>query len=155
MTRPSEIKPREDEAPGAKFAEWEVGAPLREMRFEITPDICADYALAVGGDPEGYEVEGRRAALPTVLAVYLLAVLYRKYHPQQGGILIDQKFNFFHPIWADETTPLVAVGRVEEKFDKRGRKFIRWSAEFTNPAGQRIATAVNTIAFAEKEGGSP
>ena len=149
MTRPSEIKPREDEAPGAKFATWEIGAPLPELSFEITPEICQEYASAVGGDPNGYEVDGRRAALPTVLAVYLLAILYRKYHPQQGGILIDQKFNFFHPIWADETTAINAKGRVEDKFEKRGRKFIRWSADFTTPAGQKFATAVNTIAFTE------
>jgi len=149
VTRPSDIKPREDEAPGAKYVEWEVGTALPDMAFEITPDICEEYALAVGGDPKGYEVDGRRAALPTVLAVYLLAILYRKYHPQQGGILIDQKFNFFHPIWADETTSIVAQGRVEEKFEKRGRKFIRWSADFERADGQKLARAVNTIAFKE------
>ena len=149
MTRPSEIKPREGEKPGALYVEWDVGTMLPPLDFEITPDICEEYALAVGGDPNGYPVDGRPAALPSVLAVYLLAVLYRKYHPQQGGVLIDQNFIFHHPIFADETTQLHAEGKVVEKFEKRGRRMIRWSAEFSTVAGQRIATATNTIAFTE------
>lgn len=149
MTRPSEVKPREDEQPGAKSSEWEVGAALPLLEFDITPDICEEYALAVGGDPKGYEVDGRPAALPTVLAAYLLAVLYRQYPPQQGGVVIDQRFSFSHPIWADETTRIKATGRIDGKFEKRGRHYLKWSAEFMNGSGQKIARAENTVAFPE------
>lgn len=103
----------------------------------------------MGGNPKGYMVDGRQAALPTVLAAYLLAVLYRKYPPQQGGVVIDQRFTFSHPIWADETTHVSATGKIEDKFEKRGRQYLRWSAEFVNGSGVKLARAENTVAFPE------
>ena len=147
MTRPSDVKPREDEKPGSEYSEWEIGTKLPDLAFEITPDICKEYAIAVGGNADGYMIDGRPAALPSVFAVYLLAVLYRKYHPQQGGVVIDTQFSFFNPVWADETTAINAAGQVDDKFEKRGRKYIKWSAVFSNGAGQKVASAQNTIAF--------
>ncbi|MDR7034151.1 hypothetical protein [Mesorhizobium sp. BE184] len=148
MTRPSDIKPREGDLPGSKFDDFEIGAKLPETRFTITPDIVAEYARAVESDPRGFEIDGKRAALPSVLFVYLMSVFYRRYPPAQGGIMAGNRMAFFSPIWADEDTDIVGTGQVEEKFTKKGRNYIRYSAVFHRADnGQKIAEAVNTSTF--------
>jgi hypothetical protein len=149
VTRPSELKPREDEVVGAKYAEWDVGSSLPILEFSITPEIWTEYASVIDADAKGHVIDGRPAALPSVIAVYLFSVLYQKYPPQQGGIFADQKFNFHHPIWADETTHIRATGRIETKFEKRGRKHLVWSATFATDKGQKIASSVSTCIFPE------
>jgi len=145
MTRPSDVKPREDEAEGTPAEAYEVGAVLPDMWFTVTPDIIDEYIAAVDGDPKVYVVDGRRAAPPNVLAVYLLATVYRRYHPIQGIILTDMSLRAHHPIWADEDTEICANGRIDEKFEKRGKHFVRWSAAFTRADGTLLATATNTM----------
>ncbi|HTK12550.1 MAG TPA: hypothetical protein VL402_02000 [Xanthobacteraceae bacterium] len=147
MTRPSDVKPREGDRPGTTWDQYILGDELPEVRFKIAPDIMREYAVAVEGDPKGYPVDGRMAAIPSVLAVYLMSVLYRKYPPLQGGIMAGNKFSFFNPIWADEEIEIVGRGKIEEKFEKKGRKYIRYSAHFTRTDGTPIATAVNTSTF--------
>jgi hypothetical protein len=124
-----------------------LGDVLPEIRFTITRDIVREYAVAIEADPEGYPVDGRKAAVPSVLAVYLMSVLYRKYPPLQGGIMAGNKFSFFNPIWADEDTEIIGSGKIEEKFEKKGRRYIRYSAHFTRADGTPVATAVNTSTF--------
>ena len=147
MTRPSDIKPREGDLPGATWDSYILGDKLPETRFTITQDIVREYATAISANAEGYDVDGRKAAVPSVLAVYLMAVFYRKYPPLQGGIMAGNKFSFYHPIWADEDTEIVGTGQIEEKFEKKGRKYIRYSASFARADGTPIARAVNTSTF--------
>lgn len=145
MTRPIELKPREDESPGTPYEDYETGAPLPDMWFTVTPAIAEEYLQSVDGDASLYRVDGRQAAPPNVLAVYLLAILYRKYPPNQGLILTDVAFRFHHPIWADEDTEICGNGEVIEKIEKRGKHFVRWAARFTRKDGVLIATARNTV----------
>jgi hypothetical protein len=147
MTRPTDIKPREGDLPGTTWDQYVLGDVLPEIRFTITRDIVREYAVAIEADPEGYPVDGRKAAVPSVLAVYLMSVLYRKYPPLQGGIMAGNKFSFFNPIWADEDTEIIGSGKIEEKFEKKGRRYIRYSAHFTRADGTPVATAVNTSTF--------
>lgn len=143
MTRPSELKPREDESPGTLPHQYRIG-PLPEMRFSITPEIVQEYMAAVDANPALYRVDGRDAAPPNVLAVYLLAILYRGYPPIQGIILTDVTWRFRHPIWADETTEIVGSGEVFAASMRRGKHFIRWRGRFTRADGVPLAEAVNT-----------
>lgn len=85
------------------------------------------------------------AAPPNVLAVYLLAVVYRKYPPLQGIILTDVSWRFHGPIWANEDTEIIATGVVKDKFKKRDKHFVRWSAEFRRADGELLTTAKNTM----------
>jgi len=147
MTRPSDIKPREGEVRGTRYEEYVTHDALPELRFTITPDVVREYAEAVDGDPAGYEHGGDKVALPSVLAPYLMAVLYRKYPPAQGGIMASNVFRFHHPISAETDTEIVADGRIEETFEKKGRKYVRYSARFRTAAGDLVAEAVNTSTF--------
>lgn len=146
MTRPSDIKPREGDSPGTPYDAFEVGADLPRMEFSITPQIHAEYLAAIDETNAGYyQYAGREVCAPNVLSVYLLAVLYRRYPPIQGIVVYDQLWRWRNPIFADETTNLVAWGKVTEKFEKRDRKWLRFTAQFTKTDGTPIADAHHTL----------
>jgi hypothetical protein len=149
MTRPSEVKPREGDQPAALYKDWEVGAEFPALSFSVTPDIVEEYLSVTSSNKENFIIEGRQAAPPNVLAVYMMAVMYRKYPPQQGGIMIGNTFSFFHPIWADETTEVIGSGRVTEKFEKKGRKYICYAVDFARADGQKLCSVLHTSAFPE------
>src|SRR5690606_1878778 len=69
MTRPTEVKPREDDQPGTKWEEFEVGAELPQFSFSLSPYILAKYALASDSDPQVTVIDGKRAAMPPNLSV--------------------------------------------------------------------------------------
>ncbi len=147
MTSPSDIKPREGDLPGASWDNYVIGDKLPATRFTITQEELPENHIAIDSDPKGVLIDGRRAAVPSVLFVYLMAVFYRKYPPTQGGIMSGNKISFFHPIWADEDTEIVGTGEVLEKFEKKGRRYIRYAAEFALADGTKVARAVNTSTF--------
>jgi hypothetical protein len=148
MTRPSDVKPREGEVRGTSWDEYVVGDPLPEMRFTLTPDVIREYETAINCEHDGHELAGEPVAVPSVLCVYLMAVLYRKYPPAQGGIMAANDFEFHAPLRADVETDIVADGRIEEKFEKRGRQYVRYSVQFRRvDDGELVATAVNTSTF--------
>lgn len=143
MTRPSDIKPREGDQPGTYAPQFRPGTELPEMRFTISPDVVTEYIAAVGADPGNYRIGGRQAAPPNVLAVYLLAVVYRRYPPTQGIILAKQRWDFHDVVWADEDTPVVARGTVLDVQHRRAKDFVTWAATFDRENGTRIAAARN------------
>ena len=149
MTRPCDVKPREGDLPAALYKDWQIGAKFPELRFTVTPDIVDEYLSVVDGDPANYMVDGRRAAPPNVLAVYMMAVMYRKYPPQQGGIMIGNTFNFYHPLWADEDTVVIGSGQLTDKYEKKNRKYICYSVDFARADGTRLCSVRHTSAFAE------
>lgn len=85
MTRPSDIKPREDEQRGTTYEDYVIGDTLPPLRFTVTPEIMQEYASVVDGSASGYDVGPRKAALPSVLQVYFMAVLYSKYPLSKAG----------------------------------------------------------------------
>jgi hypothetical protein len=145
MTRPSDVKPREGEQPGTLAADYQAGATLPKLAFTVTPDIIDEYIAAIDSEKALYTLDGRPVAPPNVLAVYQLAVLYRRYPPIQGIILTEQEWQWHSPIWADEDTDIEADGEVTGKFEKRGKTFVRWSAQFRRRDGTPIATSTNTM----------
>lgn len=149
MTRPSEIKPREGEQPAALYNDWEVGAEFGKLQFTITPEIVQEYQAVTATDTQNFVIDGRQAAPPNVVLVYMMAVMYRKYPPQQGGIMIGNTIEFHSPIWADEITEVVGSGRLTDKFEKKGRKYICYDVEFKRPNGTLIAVVNHTSAFPE------
>lgn len=149
MTRPSEVKPREGEQPAALYKDWEIGGEFPALHFTITPDIVDEYLSVVDADRANYVIDGRQAAPPNVVLVYMMAVMYRKYPPQQGGIMIGNTIAFHNPIWADETTEVVGTGRLTDKYEKKGRKYICYDVEFSRPNGTVLAKVNHTSAFPE------
>jgi len=149
VTRPSDIKPREDEQRGTTYEDYVIGDTLPPLRFTVTPEIMQEYASVVDGSASGYDVGPRKAALPSVLQVYFMAVLYSKYPPQQGGVMGANQFRFFEPIWADESIDIIGTGRIEKKFVKRSKRYVSFSADFKDTKGRLIAQALNVSHFPE------
>lgn len=145
MTRPTDVKPREGEQEGTLPEQFQAGSLLPELRFTVTPDVVAEYLKAIDADEAVYTINGRRAAPNNVLALYLLAVLYRKYPPIQGIILAKQEWSFFKIIWGDESTDIVARGKVLQKEERRNKTFVKWQASFEDISGSLIATATNEL----------
>jgi hypothetical protein len=143
MTHPTDVKPREGDHPGTFAGDFWPGTTLPELRFTVSPEIIKEYVAAVAANPDNYRCAGRQAAPPTVLAVYLLAVIYRQYPPAQGIILAKQSWEFHDVIWADEDTELIARGTVLDVQHRRTKDFVSWSAEFKRPNGQLVASARN------------
>ena len=145
MTRPSDVKIREGTTAGTAYEAFVVGRKLEPVRFNITPAIIQEYAAAAEADTAAYRLEGRPVSPPNVLFVYMTAVLYRTYPPIQGIVMAEADFRWQHPIFADEDTEIVATGEITEKFEKRGRCYIRWRGEFRRVDGTLIATLINTF----------
>ncbi len=145
MTRPSEIKPREDSTPGTPYAQFSVGKDLGETRFSVTPDIVEEYFRAVDADKSLYMVDGRQAAAPNVFFPYMTCAIYRTYPPIQGIVMAEVDIEFHHPVWADETTEVLATGRVLDKFEKKGRRYVRWECELRRGDGQMLSKYTNTF----------
>ena len=145
MTRPSEIKPREDSTPGTPFAKFTIGKELGETRFSITPEIVEEYFRAVDAERALYVIDGRQAASPNVLFPYMTCALYLTYPPIQGIVMGEVEIEFHHPIWADETTEVVVHGRILDKFERKGRRYVSWEETFQRADGQRLAKLFNTF----------
>jgi hypothetical protein len=147
MTRPGDIKPREGAQPAALYKDWVVGAEFPALPFTITPGIVREYMSVVDADPANYLIDGRQAAPPNVVFVYMMAVMYRLYPPQQGGIMLGNTVQFHNPIWADEDTEVVGTGRVTDKLEKKGRKHIHYDVEFRRPDGTLLVSVSHVSAF--------
>ena len=146
MTIPSTIRLKEGEQPGAPYEAFEPGATLGPIEFTIDAGIAEAYRELHGGDAQWYiDAGGEIGPLvpPTVLALYLLPVMYQRYPPLQGIVLTHQRCAFHRALHADE--PITATGRVLEKYERRGRKFVRWTAEFRMADGTLAAEADNTF----------
>ena len=75
MTGPSEIKPREGDQPASLYKDWVVGAEFPPLPFTITTDVVREYMSVVDADPANYVIDGRQAAPPNVVFVYMMAVI--------------------------------------------------------------------------------
>ena len=149
MTRPAEVKVREGTTPGTRFDAFIVGAKMPEVSFTITPGIIDEYIKAVEGDEKLYVVDGRKAAPPDVLCVYLTSTLYQKYPPIQGIIMCEVVFGYRHPIWRDESTEVRLSGEVTEKFIKKERRFVKWKGQYKRADGTLLAEIENTFSVPE------
>ena len=149
MTRPGYIKPREGAQPVSLYKDWVVGAEFPALPFTITTDVVREYMSVVDADPANYVIDGRQAAPPNVVFVYMMAVMYRLYPPQQGGIMLGNTVQFHNPIWADEDTDVIGTGRVTDKYEKKGRKHICYDVDFKRSDGTLLVSVNHVSAFPE------
>lgn len=146
MTRPSEVKIAEETTPGTAYEQFSVGADVATIEFDITPEIVDEYIAAVEADREIYRLGDRPVAPPNVLFVYMTGALYQKYPPIQGIVMAEAELSWHALIWADETTRVRASGTITDKFEKRGRRYIRWRANFERATdGCLLAVLENTF----------
>lgn len=145
MTRPAEVRAREDVRTGTHFERYVVGERTGPLRFVLEPAFIEEYIVASGVDEALYRVDGRATAPPQVLALFLMATLHRRYAPLPGTVMAELTLEARAPIWRDEATPLVAEGEVLGKAERRGRRFVSWRADYRRDGGGLVARLTNTF----------
>jgi len=145
MTRPAEVRAREDARTGTPFERYEVGERTGPLRFVLEPAFIDEYIAASGVDEALYRVDGRGAAPPQVLALFLMGTLHRRYPPLPGTVMAELALEVRAPIWRDEATPIVAEGEILGKAEHRGRRFVSWRADYRRDGGGLLARLTNTF----------
>lgn len=145
MTRPAEVRVREDAQTGTAFEAYRVGERVGPLRFELEPAFIDEYIQAAGVDAELYRVDGRLAAPPQVLTLYLMGTLHQRYAPLPGTVMADLKLEVRSPVWRDEVTSVVSEGVIEGKSERRGRGYVTWSAEYRRAGREMLARITNTF----------
>jgi len=145
MTRPVELRAREDASVGTAFAAFCVGERFGPLRFELEPTFIDEYIRASGIDESLYYIEGRAVAPPQVLTLFLMPTLHKRYPPLPGAVMATLEVELRNPIWRNEVTNVVSEGVIEEKFERRGRRYVTWSAEYRRAEGTVLAKITNTF----------
>ena len=124
-----------------KFAEVQVGVPYPEKIFKVTEKAVRAYLTAVEDDSPLYLDE--QLVPPAYAAVYTRWEALTGEQLEDGTVHAKQVFRYLKPIhWGDILT---LRGRVEEKMEKRGLKFVVQKVEAFNGAGELAVESEITI----------
>ena len=124
-----------------KFAEVQVGVPYPEKIFKVTEEAVRAYLAAVEDDSPLYVEE--QLVPPAYAAVYTRWEALTGEQLEDGTVHAKQEFRYLKPIhWGDILT---LRGRVEEKMEKRGLKFVVQKVEAFNEAGELAVESEITI----------
>ena len=124
-----------------KFAEVQVGVPYPEKIFKVTEEAVRAYLAAVEDDSPLYVEE--QLVPPAYAAVYTRLEALTGEQLEDGTVHAKQEFRYLKPIhWGDILT---LRGRVEEKMEKRGLKFVVQKVEAFNGAGDLAVESKITI----------
>ena len=145
MTRPAEVRVREDAATGTPFEAYTVGERTGPLAFTLEPAFVDEYVAATGVDESLYAVDGRRAAPPQVLMLFLMGTLHRRYPPLPGTVMAELELALHAPIWRDEATPFVSEGEILARSERKGRRFVTWRADYRRAGRELVAQITNTF----------
>ena len=124
-----------------KFAEVQVGVPYPEKIFRVTEEAVRAYLAAVEDDSPLYVEE--QLVPPAYAAVYTRWEALTGEQLEDGTVHAKQAFRYLKPIhWGDTLT---LRGRVEEKMEKRGLKFVVQKVEAFNGGGELAVESEITI----------
>lgn len=124
-----------------KFAEVQVGVPYPEKIFKVTEKAVRAYLTAVEDDSPLYLDE--QLVPPAYAAVYTRWEALTGEQLEDGTVHAKQVFRYLKPIhWGDTLT---LRGRVKEKMEKRGLKFVVQKVEAFNGAGELAVESEITI----------
>ena len=145
MTRPAEVRVKEDASAGTPFEAYRVGERTGPLRFELEPAFIEEFISAAGIDADLYCVDGRAVAPPQVLTLFLMGTLHQRYAPLPGTVMADLALELHAPIWRDEATRIVSEGEVLDKAERRGRRYVTWRADYRREGGEDLARITNTF----------
>lgn len=124
-----------------KFAEVQAGVPYPEKIFKVTEKAVRSYLTAVEDDSPLYLDE--QLVPPAYAAVYTRWEALTGEQLEDGTVHAKQVFRYLKPIhWGDTLT---LRGRVKEKMEKRGLKFVVQKVEAFNGAGELAVESEITI----------
>jgi acyl dehydratase len=116
-----------------------VGDRVGEAIVRVTDAMVDAYAAAVGDfNPLFMEKDGTgcRIAHPELLPKYAMDALWVPLFDRMPNIRAKQTYTFVAPVRTGET--YTAVGRVADKYEKRGRLFVVFEAIFIDKRGHEV-----------------
>ncbi len=124
-----------------KFAEVQVGVPYPKKIFRVTEEAVRAYLAAVEDDSLLYMEE--QLVPPAYAAVYTRWEALTGEQLEDGTVHAKQAFCYRKPIhWGDTLT---LRGRVKEKMEKRGLKFVVQKVEVFDGDGELAVESEITI----------
>lgn len=145
MTRPAAVRIKEDASTGTTFEQYSVGERTGPLHFTLEPAFIDEYVAAAGVDEALYRVDGRAAAPPQVLMLFLMGTLHQRYAPLPGTVMAELRIELRAPIWRDEPTAIVSQGEILGKDERRGRRYVTWGADFRRRGGGLLGRITNTF----------
>lgn len=127
------------EKPLFTYDALEVGQELPPMEVRITPEVQGRYLLATEDTHPWYwkgSPFGGPLALPVILEDAVLGLLRRHFRLPLGHIHARQETEFLRPVPLGCTVRL--VGRVAEKYEKRGRRYVVVEVTALDEGGQPL-----------------
>ena len=125
------------EKPLFTYRTLEVGQELPPMEVHLTPDLQGRYLLATEDTNPWYWKEspfGGPIALGVILEDAVLGLQRRHFRVPLGHIHARQETEYLRPIPLGSRVRL--VGRVAEKYEKRGRKYVVVEVTVLDEEGQ-------------------
>ncbi len=119
-----------------------IGAETGHTELVVTDQMIDEYLAAMELDLPWFTGAaapyGKRIAPPDMVPKLCMYTLFQDYlHREIGAnIRAKQAFAFYAPIPVG--TKVTAVGRLVEKYERRGRRFVTFEALFTDEAGNKL-----------------
>lgn len=121
------------------WEELQVGTETGRFELTVTGEMIDEYLASMDNDhPWSAGTEGPfggRTAPPDLVPKLAMTALFQEYIQRDIGpnIRAKQAFKFFAPVRPG--TKVQAVGRLVEKYERRGKRFITLEALFTDEKG--------------------
>jgi acyl dehydratase len=122
--------------------ELELGTETGRFEVTVTAEMIDDYLASMDSDHPwfagGDSPFGGRIAPPDLVPKVAMTALFQDFVQRDIGpnIRAKQTFKFFAPVHVG--TRVRAVGRLVEKYERRGKHFITLEALFTDESGQPL-----------------
>lgn len=119
--------------------ELRIGTETGRVELTVTEAMIDDYLAAMDNDHPWFRDAstpfGGRTAPPDLVPKLAMTALFQDYIQREIGpnIRAKQAFKFFAP--ARPGMRVRAVGRLVEKYERRGKRFITLEALFTDETG--------------------
>jgi acyl dehydratase len=129
------------------YEDFEVGQEF-ETQYELTHERVADFIRILGYESpmvtQGHQGRdpGDVPVPPAIAASYHNIAAVPGMTLPAGGIYLKQEFKFGAKSFIGDT--MITVTRVESKYERKGRKYIRFESQTVNQHGEQVVWGLRT-----------
>lgn len=124
-----------------RFADAVVGEELEPITVEVTLDMIKEYGEILD-DNNPYYAENKDFEGPIGQPSLASILAYQPFNtvitPEPGGIHAKQEFEFHAPIRPGVKAKI--IGKVVDKYEKRGRKYIIFETRIEDEEGKLLVS---------------
>lgn len=135
-----------------RYDELAIGQPLMTVVHKVTRDFVRQYMEATGDNHEWYITDqspfGQPVASPALATIFSTAVFgHGGIHRPPGDIHAKHEYEMLSPIKVGST--ITTTGRVVDKYEKRGRKFVVYTTSSVDDDGVEVVRCKVTMVVPE------